>query len=430
MSFSALVLVLQLARAQEVDPVPPVDPAADAPTDSAPAAPTDPADDAPIDGTVPALAPAMESAAALDHERSKYVWGGIGVPLVNYNTTDGLGFGAGFQIFDRTRGTEHGYRNMLTVDTFWTISGNYTSNFLQYERRGKHLFVLRAVYRRWADMLYVGNGGSDVSVRDDLADSAGNLVAGPSLLATGIFRVPRSPVQLWAQGYVRQTTVRAKPGGILDDRQAFGIDGGWYFDVSGGVAVQETDRWPMPERGVRFESSVRGGATWSSGRVAPLVGANVELMGWYPLVGEWLVLGGRSVFDKSWGERPFWEAEWLGGQLRDELAYEQMLTGYGRSRTRGDGVFANIVELRGKLGHVQHPVFDMGFYLSVFAESAFLFEGNKLGPHMPSVGVAPDILWQGAIELRPFLSWGWLSDTRGGERTPDLAVGISLLGPL
>ena len=128
---------------------------------------------------------------------SKFVWGGIAVPLINYNTTDGLGFGAGFQIFDRKRGLEHGYQDLLTFDTFWTTRGTYTSNFLQYERRGKQMIVARLTYRMWSDMLYVGHGGAQVSVRDDPKESGGNFVAGPSLLANAILPVPKSPVQRW-----------------------------------------------------------------------------------------------------------------------------------------------------------------------------------------------------------------------------------------
>ncbi len=410
-----------------------IEPTALAPTppDAAPAVDPGPLEDAAVAG--PVLAPEVPGDVLADpagKPPSKFVWGGIAVPLVNYNTTDGLGFGAGFQIFDRKRGLEHGYQDLLTFDTFWTTRGTYTSNFLQYERRGKQMIVARIAYRMWSDMLYVGHGGAQVSVRDDPKESAGNFVAGPSLLANAILPIPNTPVQVWAQAYVRQTTVRAKVGGLLDKEQPYGVHGGWNFDFSAGVAIQETDRWPMAQRGVRFEASVRGGATAVDGKLSPIVGTNVELMGWWPVAGEWLVIGGRTLFDKTWGERPFFEGEWLGGQYRDESAYEQMLTGYGRSRPRGDGVFATMFEIRPKLGHVSHPFWDLGFYLSLFAETGFLFDGDKPGPQMPSVGVAPDLLWQGAIELRPFLSWGWMSDTLGGQRTPDMQVGISLLGPL
>jgi hypothetical protein len=67
----------------------------------------------------------------------------------------------------------------------------------------------------------------------------------------------------------------------------------------------------------------------------------------------------------------------------------------------GDGVLAAMVELRPKLGETHHPVADLAFYVSTFAEVGWLFRGNDPGPPLPSVGVAPYVLWQGAAELRP-----------------------------
>lgn len=370
-------------------------------------------------------------------ENPEYGWGGIGLPLVNYNSTDGLGFGAGAEVYTRKKGDDFGYRDKLSLSTFWTTSGNYSSNYAQYERRDERYFlVARATYRIWKRMIYVGQGGSDVAVvypderRYGPDGEDGNRVEGPSALVTAIFEIPRTPVYVWGQVYLRYTGVSAARGTILADDRPWGVNDGFYADVSAGVFVQETDRWPMPNRGVRFETSVRAGGSWSENRFEPLVGVHNELIGWVPVAGQWFVIGGRTLIDKTFGERPFYEQEWNGGILRDENAYEQMLTGYARSRTRGDGVVAAMIELRPKFGQTRHPVVDMAFYASVFAEAAWLFEKNDAGPFMPSVGVAPELLWQGAVQLRPFISWGWLSDTPGGTRTPRPQVGISLLGPL
>lgn len=364
-------------------------------------------------------------------EPPKYRWGGIGLPLVSFNSTDGLGFGLGAEVYDREVGKGSGYRNRLSISTFWTTSGNYGSNFLQYERRGKALHIARFTYRLWRNMLYVGSGGRDVSVARDPSESSGNAVQGPQLFVSSMLPIKHTPVYVWFQGYARYTLVEADPGGILDERQAFGIDGGFYFDVSAGVLINEVDRWPLPNRGVRLEASVRGGGTANTaGGFEPLVGVNLEATGWVPLAGQWLVFGSRLLIDKTWGERPFWEQENLGGQFRDELGYEQPMVGYARSRTRGDGAVALIGELRPYFGKTRHPTVDIGFYLSLFAEAGWLFDRGDPGPFMPTVGVAPELLWQGAIPLRPFIAWGWYSDEPGGARTPRPQVGITLLSPL
>lgn len=416
-----------LAVAQDEPPIeepPPVEEAP--PADEAP-----PVEQAPAPETEPAAnqTKPLADEPAPGRKRSAYVWGGIGVPLVNYNTTDGLGFGLGGQIFDRRRGTDFGYRYRITLSTFWTTSGNYTSNYLQVERRSTHTWLARVTYQRWKNMLYVGAGGAAASVRNG-PESEGNLVESVTFLSNVQRKVRRTPVYVYAQAYGRYAHVVPNPGGVLDTQRPLGSEGGFYFDAGGGLFINEIDRWPLPIKGIQSEIALRGGGTAHPGGFSPLFGVRGEVIGWWPIVGDWLVLGGRSVLDKTFGDRPFFEQEFLAGQDRDEVAYEQMLTGYGRSRTRGDGVFATLVELRTRFGRAQAGFFDLAFYLSVFGETAHLFEGNKLGPHMPSVGFAPLLVWQGGVVLRPFASWGWFSDEPGGARTPDMQFGISLASPL
>ena len=61
-----------------------------------------------------------DEAATATSAPSDYAWGGIIIPTITYNSTDGLGFGAGAQVFDRARGQSFGYRYRLTLSTFWS----------------------------------------------------------------------------------------------------------------------------------------------------------------------------------------------------------------------------------------------------------------------------------------------------------------------
>ncbi|MCB9683283.1 MAG: hypothetical protein H6733_17590 [Alphaproteobacteria bacterium] len=338
--------------------------------------------------------------------------------------------GLGGEIFDRVRGDDFGYRNKLRISTYWAVSGRFSSHMLQYDRRTRHEYFVRLLYRFWSDMIYVGSGGQAVATNQDPALSLGNRVAGPSLTVGGTFRLPDSPARIFAQLYGRFVQVDPAAGGILAIERPVGVNGGFYADASVGAALEEIDRWPLPNKGVRAEASVRGGFTATENRLLPIVGVNAELTAWFPLAGAWLVIGGRALFDKTWGERPFFEQEWLGGQARDELAYEQMLLGYGRTRTRGDGVIANAIELRAFTVRSRHPFWDVGLYFSAFAESAFVFDKGRAGPHLPTVGVGPVLLWQGAVTLRPWIGWGWLRDGTGEPRHPQSQVGLALSGPL
>ncbi|MCB9682383.1 MAG: hypothetical protein H6733_13025 [Alphaproteobacteria bacterium] len=359
-----------------------------------------------------------------------YRVGGIVVPLFDYNSIDGAALGLGVVLYDRLRTLDDGYRNRVSAWTFWTTSGNYSSNYIEYEHLATNYLFARVAYRSWKDMIYVGSGGDDVSVRVPEERAKGNVVQGPTAMVTYNIKIPRTPLYVWVQGFLRYRHTAANAGSLLASRDPYGLGNNVYFDTSFGVFLQEVDRWPEPRKGVRFEASARFGGSAGERSFQPLAGVNTELMGWWPVAGKWLTIGSRAVFDKTWGNRPWWEQEWLGGVLRDELGDEQVLTGYQRSRTRGDGVLAEMIEVRPFLGRTRDPFFDIGFYLSGVAEIAWLFEGDDPGPPMPTVGVGATLLWQGAITLRPFIHWGWLSDVPGGPRTPSSTINIAVQGPL
>lgn len=400
--------------------------------DEPPAVAVEPPDPPPAEAPAP---PADADVTAVEPEpvlrpRRPYRIGGLVLPLFDYNSTDGAGLGLGVELYDRRREAEHGYRNRVSGWTYWTTLGTYTSNYVQYEHRGRIFLVARLVYREWRDMIYVGAGGADVALARPDTTTRGNRVVGPTALVSAIVPIPRSPVQVWMQLHARYTYAEAAPDGVLFERQPYGLGDVFQIDTAVGVSVQETDRWPMPNKGVRAEASARFGGTLGPQGLLPLAGVNVEAMGWWPLVGQHLVIGGRVLLDKTWGERPFWDQEFVGGQFRDEMGDEQMFTGYARSRTRGDGVLAGVLELRPKFAQIRHRVFDIGFYGSVYGEVGWLFRGNDPGPILPTVGVGPSLLWQGAVEFRPFVAWGWLSDVPGGPRTAQSVFGIAIASPL
>lgn len=355
------------------------------------------------------------------------VWSGVVLPLFGANSQDGFGLGAGGEVFRRPRRMEEGYTLKITASLWITASG-YTSDWLQVDKRGEVDWLGRAGLRAWRNHAFVGIGGDRVLLEQDERE-LGNAVIGPFAFL-GVSRPITPSVSWFAQASYRTTFVDADPDGHLAELQPYGWKGGTYLDATLGVERDTTDRWPMPHDGMRAEASSRVGfSAMREDGPGVLVGANAEVIAWRSL-GRHLVVGGRLVADKTVGRRPFFDTDTTGGRWRDELGSEQAFSGYGRTRTRGDGLVAAMVELRPYFFETGHRVLDFEFHGSLFVEQGWLMQGGTIGPPLPTVGIGPQILFQGAIQCRPFLAWGWRSEPGDDARRPVSQFGISFLDPL
>lgn len=396
-----------------------------------------PADPAP--GPAPALAlpealpdsvslAAARTRTALTRPRKK--WGGIVIPLVTYNTTDGLAFGVGGELFERDLASDVGFKRKIGFQALVSIDGRYQSHGIVYETRtGRNDVFAEVGFKAWTSLLYAGFGGEDVLV-DWGALEEGNRAWTP--YATAGITQPLGPGLLYVQGFFRYMEITPAEGGLLAQDAPTGFLGGAYADLTAGWFIDVVDRWPLPVRGWRVEADVRGGGAWLKDvdGFLPSASLHAEVIGWWPLFGPRLVVAGRFVAGHALGDRPFFEDEFIGGRRRVEIGYEKALTGYGRTRTRGDGAVAALVELRPWLFRTKHRFWDLAGYLTVFAEEGFVFDQWYPGPHMPTVGVGAVLLWQGGTLLRPFAAWGWRADEPGGVRRASAQFGLSLQDPL
>lgn len=358
-----------------------------------------------------------------------FKWGGVLIPLIGANPIDGPGFGFGGEIYRRPSEWETGYDFKFTPSIYLNTRLDYTNNFVRIEWQGERRWLMMVGYQQWANLSYAGAGGAAVLLDHGEAE-LGNRIWTPYAFLGVNQPLGEGGWSLFGQGYARWAAVDAREGGLLHQQQPLGVDGGLYSDVSVGIEHREHDRWPMPIKGHVMEASVRLGGTVTPDEVRPLAGVLVEGAGWRPLIGERLVLGGRVVFDKSTGRQPFFEQDKAAGRWRDELGSEQALAGYGRTRTRGDGLFAALIELRPALFRIQKGWFDLQTHLSLTAEIGWLYEGWGAGPPLPTLGVGLPLLWQQAVQVRPFLAWGWRADALGAPRRPGLQFGVSVLDAL
>lgn len=386
------------------------------------------AEDAPDAGD-PSEASLPGPADAVPDVPEKGKWGGVLIPLVGASTVDGFGFGFGGEVFRRPPGKDFGYDLKLTPSFYVNTRFDYTNDFVRVEIVDKARWLIMGGYQQWANMSYAGVGGADVLIDHGDAEIGNGLIS-PYGFASVLAPVRDSGWSAFGQVAFRAAWVEPGEGTLMEAEQPFGSGGGFYTDLSVGAEHREVDRWPLPSTGHVFEGSVRLGGTWTERQAQPLAGAQLEGRIWRPLGTEDLVLGSRLLLEKSVGKRPFFVQDKAAGRWRDELGSEQALSGYGRTRTRGDGVVAWAVEVRPHFFHVEKGFFDLALDGSVYAEIGWLFDKNDPGPPLPTVGGGPILLWQRAVQLRPFLAWGWRSDGLNDPRRPGMQFGISVMDTL
>jgi len=360
----------------------------------------------------------------------KVVWSGMALAYPSGNSTEGLGFGLGAQLYSRPRSLDTGFKTSITASLYANARFDYTYNYIRFENNGAVNWQAMIAYYGWKNLPYTGVGGQ-ATLLDRGDREFGNLMVSPVLYLSGSRKLAEGqPWAMYAQAYLRYTYAVPGEGSLLEETQPLGIDKSIYGDIALGVTLNTTNHWPLPDTGWSAELGTRFGLTFSQRQMYPLVSIQTQLIRWQPLWKHHIVVGVRIAAEKSFGERPFFEQDRIGLQWRDTLGEDQLFLGYGKNRSRGDGLFATCVELRAQFGHHHHKFWDLTAYLSVFAEEGFLFDKETPGPHLPTVGVGPVILFQHAIVLRPFLAWGWRADNPNDPRKPVPMFGFSLLDPL
>ena len=316
-------------------------------------------------------------------EAQRLRWRAAGLPYLSGNSSDGLGVGVAAEAFARPRSAEEGYHLKLGPYWYTSLSLAYVSWGLPFEDLRAPIDVMgRIGYRGWDNLLYAGVGGRSVSVDHGEAEG-GNALSMPFATVTLERPIEGTTRSLYGGVYARLGWGGPEPGGLLDQEEPPGVRGGFYGDAFGGVAWSDTDRWPLPTRGLRAEVDMRLGLSGTRrelGESGAVVGVHGEAIRWWPLGSPRLVLGARAVLDATTGPRPYFDLDVLGGRERDELGFDQALAGYGASRSRGPGLGAFLVELRLDLFAIPKP--DLRVLASVFAEEAWLAVLLATPPHL------------------------------------------------
>jgi len=278
-------------------------------------------------------------------------WDAIALPIVNYSTDLGVGFGLAGGAYIYGPGYRP-YRHSVGAQTYFTTRGGQ-SHFIRYDGPdllGPIRVEAQLELRRELHMPYYGPGNRSVPgvVGGDDSDQLSYDRRTPRAwvrLRTHPLG-PESPFQLWAGYQLRSIDVRPYEPSLLTEAPPPGAAGGRAGQVSVGVLRDTRDDEANPSRGSVEELAVRasGSATLSDYAFA---GFTASERRYFPLGSPDLVLAFRAVLDHQLGDVPFFEWPSVGGiAIAEGIGGVSSVRGVPRTRFAGNTkAFANL-ELR------------------------------------------------------------------------------------
>lgn len=285
-------------------------------------------------------------------------WGVQGLPLLNFNSDEGLGFGARALLVDSGDGTQKPYRYALMAQFFQTTRG-VASHRLQLDAPG----FLESPWRLGAEVAllndrfspYFGLGGAAAytpafTTCEDRAALEGNAdacpgnpdfrglryysfeqrsfpsvvlnarraLSGPWQVALGYrFRLTRVLTRYGTEdsGQARDSRVEedARAGLLVGPGGAAAGTGTFRTaELSAGLLLDTRDNEPAPVRGMYHELTARG-AVEATGSAFRYWGATANLRFFHPVASERLVAALRLFVDVMGGDVPFFLLSSFGG---------------------------------------------------------------------------------------------------------------------
>ncbi len=344
---------------------------------------------------------------------------GYAVPNVAYDSDDGLGFGARFELARLEEGLSP-YREAWVVHLFSSLRG-FHHHRLRYDRlglgpEGRLRFTAHLAWRQWNNDGYWGMGGA--TVREEDADPKRyryRLIqpfAHLSLrhhLGQGLYT--------WLALNPKWSAVRTYEGSLLAEEQPYGMGGGFLPALL--VGAQHDTRQPelSPHTGHLLEVSGRL-APWGTGEAGGFCGLMLAARGFAELGHERVVLAGRLMGEILWGEVPFYEmVHWGGYTPVQGFGGFETLRGlaFGRFRAPGKAVANTELRLRAVDGQVGRR--RLGLELAPYLDvgSVFLDEGHPSPwPLHPAAGLGTRLVLDETFVGRVDLGFG-LDPVREGE---------------
>lgn len=260
------------------------------------------------------------------------------IPLVNYTSDDGMGYGLRMCVYDYDSVTVP-YRRALKAQYFVTTEGKWAHVLsLDYPNFLKgHRFDFELAYDKLEFANYYGELSNHMVDSLRLSKSQRTFrQATPSASLTWIYDL-HGPWRLRSGVSIRHTSVKpnADSGNILKELKPVGYKGGVLWKLDAAMRYDTRDNYINSTRGILEELHVEykiGGAGDYQGWLA-----SYEHRHFIPITPS-VVAGYRLAADQVFGQIPFYDELKLGG--------EGSVRGMPSARRRGQGRFLVNTELR------------------------------------------------------------------------------------
>ena len=363
-----------------------------------------------------------------------------GLPLLNYSSQNGFGYGAYAAVFHRKERPRLGRPYEFSIGAqYYATTGGFEYHRVRVDvpslPRGMRFRFLGAI-ERWTQAIYLG---PDEQLAVDLSRPEGDYqYQQESLWFLPSLRIPLSErLSLFQRVTYRDTEASSGSSSLLTELRPDGWEGGRLLQLELGAFWDARDTEPCTTQGFATELSLRGGheALGSSGSSW---GWNLSHRHWWRLAGPRLVLALRLTFDQQGGWVPFFQQHTLGGSEPIEIGGSRALRGFRNGRFRGRETLYGSVELRAELGSTSLyerqvdflivPFLDWGkFWDEALPEERLegLARSSGTGWRRPpriGFGAGPRLVFEKIFVLRFELAWGLEERRQGPDGTLDYAL--------
>ena len=356
------------------------------------------------------------------------------VPLVNFTTDRGVGYGLYGAIFKpehEAKGPPP-YAAQLGAQ-FYQTTGGYSDHKLVVDlprlADDRLRLELTAGLENWDGAFYFGQGGNLPRLRpEDTPEQYYSF----GLQSLRVISKARFPLHAAIDGFVghvaRAASIEVYPGSKLSEDRPVGSQGGLLSQVMAGAIYDVRDHELTPTTGMYTEVSARLAQSWMGSRF-DMWGLNLTDRRFYTLGHPRVVLALREGIDLQQGEVPFFHQPVLGGSQWVEVGGPLAMRGLSVGRYRANLTLIGDAEIRWEASRFALRQSELRLFLVSFASAASFHQPGEetpdLWPH-GGLGAGTRLLYNEVFMMRLDVGLGREKYTDGQEVIGGWSPGVYL----